>query len=82
MADESQLEILKQGVATWNEWFRKEEAVRILVVDLRDADLSEANLTEANLRERTRTARQAGWCLAVIGLPRPPALQARRADRF
>jgi uncharacterized protein YjbI with pentapeptide repeats len=38
MADESQLEILHQGVAAWNEWRRK-EGVHI-EVDLRSANLS------------------------------------------
>jgi uncharacterized protein YjbI with pentapeptide repeats len=48
MADESQLEILKQGVAAWKEW-RLKEAVHILV-DLSEANLSMADLVVANLR--------------------------------
>jgi hypothetical protein len=54
MADETQLEILKQGVASWNEWRRK-GLVHNLVVDLYAADLRGANLSGvhpggANLR--------------------------------
>jgi hypothetical protein len=47
MADENQLEILKQGVAAWNEWRRNEGAH--VVVDLGGANLSQANLSGANL---------------------------------
>jgi hypothetical protein len=52
MAYESQLEILKQGVAAWNEWRRNEEVhilVDRIVVDLRGADLDGTQLNEANL---------------------------------
>jgi uncharacterized protein YjbI with pentapeptide repeats len=47
MADESQLKILKEGVAAWNEWRRKD----IIQVDLSGADLSGAHLREADLSE-------------------------------
>jgi uncharacterized protein YjbI with pentapeptide repeats len=46
MADESQLKILKQGVAAWNEWRRKDGP---LVVDLSKADLEGADLEGADL---------------------------------
>jgi uncharacterized protein YjbI with pentapeptide repeats len=49
MADEHQLKILRQGVAAWNEWRRKEGTH--MVVDLRTSDLSGANLIAADLRE-------------------------------
>jgi hypothetical protein len=49
MADESQLEILKQGVAAWKEW-RLKEAVHILV-DLSEANLSGVNLGATNLSD-------------------------------
>jgi pentapeptide repeat protein len=64
MADEEQLKILRQGVATWNEWREKNpELLRpdlssadlsragLCGVNLKDANLSRANLEEANLRE-------------------------------
>jgi uncharacterized protein YjbI with pentapeptide repeats len=52
MADESQLEILKQGVGAWNEWRRKRR--KDIQVDLSGANLRAvirhgANLSEANL---------------------------------
>jgi uncharacterized protein YjbI with pentapeptide repeats len=47
MADGRQLEILKQGVAAWNAWRRK-EGVHI-EVDLSGANLSGANLSRAHL---------------------------------
>lgn len=46
MANEEQLNILKQGVETWNAW---REAHRGKPIDLRDANLSFANLSIANL---------------------------------
>jgi hypothetical protein len=46
MADESQLEVLKQEVAAWNEW-RREELFR--EVDLSEANLRGTNLGRANL---------------------------------
>jgi uncharacterized protein YjbI with pentapeptide repeats len=49
MADESQLEILKQGVAAWNEWRRKGIQVDLSGADLNLVDLSEANLNEARI---------------------------------
>lgn len=46
MANQEQLEILKQGVEAWNQW-RKDEIEK--EVDLREADLQKANLRDANL---------------------------------
>jgi uncharacterized protein YjbI with pentapeptide repeats len=48
MADESQLEILKQGVAAWNEWRRLRGTI-FFQADLSGADLSGANLSGAIL---------------------------------
>jgi uncharacterized protein YjbI with pentapeptide repeats len=47
MANEEQLEILRQGVDVWNKW-RKEN--RDVDIDLNSADLSKASLAEADLR--------------------------------
>jgi hypothetical protein len=56
MADEKQLEILKQGVAAWNEWRLSETdfgdnlyAANLSGANLREADLSGANLSRADL---------------------------------
>jgi len=51
MADESQLKILRRGVAAWNEWRRKEgdHVVDLIRADLRGADLRATNLSAANL---------------------------------
>jgi len=46
MANEEQVNILKQGVAIWNEWREKRFAVKI---DLSQADLTGVVLTRANL---------------------------------
>jgi uncharacterized protein YjbI with pentapeptide repeats len=48
MANEKHLEILKQGVAVWNEWRINNFEV---IPDLHGADLSKANLSEADLSE-------------------------------
>jgi uncharacterized protein YjbI with pentapeptide repeats len=48
MANQEYLNILKQGVDTWNEW--REEHIDIQL-NLSEANLSEANLSEANLSE-------------------------------
>jgi uncharacterized protein YjbI with pentapeptide repeats len=46
VANEEHLELLRQGIASWNEWREKNRA---LLQDLRDADLSEELLDTANL---------------------------------
>jgi uncharacterized protein YjbI with pentapeptide repeats len=48
MANQKQLEILRQGVKVWNDWRNQN---KIDYVDLRDADLREANLVGANLSD-------------------------------
>ncbi len=48
MANEEQLEILKQGVDAWNLWRKKNYDKK---VDLSDAELSKANLGDANLND-------------------------------
>jgi hypothetical protein len=60
MANEEQLELLKSGVETWNQWREENPDVEIDLskADLNGADLHEANLSkailrEANLRETT-----------------------------
>ena len=50
MADESQLEILKQGVAVWNDWRKKADDVNLAGADLHEADLGGADLRRADLR--------------------------------
>jgi len=46
MANQEQLDILKQGVQAWNEWREKNSSVQI---DLREADLRQAHLIRVNL---------------------------------
>ena len=48
MANQEQLEILKQGVEVWNQW-REDNSSS--VIDLRDADLSYAKFSGINLRD-------------------------------
>jgi len=51
MANQEQLEILKQGADIWNEW-RRENASAVIDLyqaDLQDADLTHADLADANL---------------------------------
>ena len=50
MANQEHLDILKQGVWTWNQWRKKHIDIR---PDLSRADLSRAILWEADLREAT-----------------------------
>ena len=51
MANQEQLEILKQGVEVWNKWREENLSTKINLsyADLREADLGFANLSEANL---------------------------------
>jgi len=58
MADQEQLDILKQGVEIWNQWRREHPSMvpdlsfaDSTEVDLDDADLSGADFSDANLRE-------------------------------
>ena len=58
MADQEQLDILKQGVEIWNQWRREHPSMvpdlsfaDLTEVDLDDADLSGADFSDANLRE-------------------------------
>ena len=46
MANDKHLHMLQQGVATWNDWKRRNPAIR---PDLSFANLSKANLSKANL---------------------------------
>jgi hypothetical protein len=48
MANQEQLDMLKQGVEIWNEWREKNPDVQI---DLSEANLTQANLSRANLGE-------------------------------
>lgn len=49
MANQEHLEILKQGVAAWNEW-KIQADIQKIKPDLTKADLSGANLKEVNFR--------------------------------
>ena len=51
MANQEQLDILKQGVQAWNQWRDKHPGIRpdFISASLRDADLSGADFTNANL---------------------------------
>ena len=53
MANEEQLSILKQGVATWNEWrsMRPSTKINLSSSNLQGFDLHDANFHKANLRE-------------------------------
>jgi uncharacterized protein YjbI with pentapeptide repeats len=48
MANQKQLEILKQGVEVWNRWREENPEEEI---DLNEADFRQTNLSEANLKE-------------------------------
>ena len=50
MADQEQLDFLRQGVEGWNKWRKEDTDSR---PDLKEADLREANLREAVRREVT-----------------------------
>ncbi len=57
MANQEHLDILKQGVETWNQWRKEHPEIQpdlgeaiLNEVDLSEADLSEANLKGASLR--------------------------------
>lgn len=50
MADQMQLELIKQGVSAWNGW-RSDEASSSIKTDLKGAFLSKANLGWTNLME-------------------------------
>lgn len=50
MADQEQLEILKQGVQVWNSWREKNPNIKI---DLNEVDLPKANLVDFNFRNAT-----------------------------
>ncbi len=47
MANQEQLDILKQGVTVWNKWREENPSIG---VDLREANLTGVNLTEADLK--------------------------------
>jgi hypothetical protein len=47
MADQEQLDILKQGVEIWNQWRREHPS---MVPNLSFADLTEVDLDDADLR--------------------------------
>lgn len=63
MANQEQLEILKQGVEIWNKWREENSGVEI---DLTKADLAEANLARINLIDANLT----GINLTQAKLPR------------
>jgi len=50
MANEKHLDIIKQGVAVWNEWRKNNSEIKpdLSMVDLRGTQLNEANLMRAN----------------------------------
>ncbi len=50
MANQEHLDILKQGVETWNRWRQEHPEIR---ASLHEADLRYANLSEAVRREVT-----------------------------
>ena len=52
MANEEQLEILKKGVETWNQWRKENSAIK---VDLSGANLSGMNLAGIDLRDARLT---------------------------
>src|SRR5260221_1469946 len=48
MANQEQLDILKQGAEVWNKWRQEHPEI---ILDLRGADLRQANLSGANLSQ-------------------------------
>ena len=58
MADQKQLDILKQGVVAWNEWRGEHLGVRpdLIGANLRGAKLNNANFSHANLSHATLSA--------------------------
>ena len=60
MANQQQVDLLKQGVATaWNTWREEHPDTPITLdgVDLSEANLGEVNLTGADRRELTSSVR-------------------------
>jgi uncharacterized protein YjbI with pentapeptide repeats len=53
MANQEHLDLLKQGVETWNKWREEHATIRpdLSEANLREADLRNANLLAANLRK-------------------------------
>ena len=83
MADEKQLEILRQGVEAWNEWRRKDIPVDLSEVDLSGTDLSRVNLIRANLTGANLFAanlRAANLNVANLGRATLRAANLGRAD--
>lgn len=67
MANEEQLEILKQGVHIWNKWRHKNPTAQINLregklnnLDLRQVDLTKADLTECTLTNTSLAAAELG----------------------
>jgi uncharacterized protein YjbI with pentapeptide repeats len=58
VANEKQLEIIKQGVDVWNKWreIHPDSKVNLSGADLSDANLQRANLSNADLRDANLNA--------------------------
>jgi uncharacterized protein YjbI with pentapeptide repeats len=66
MANQEQLDILKQGVEIWNQW-RKEHWKDNIRPDFSDADLSGANLSGQDLSNKDLTLQLHLFNSAVMG---------------
>src|SRR2546421_16900 len=60
MADQQQLDLLRQGVDTWNTWRTQHIEVHL---NLSDADLSDANLSYADLSDADLSQARTAWTI-------------------
>jgi uncharacterized protein YjbI with pentapeptide repeats len=78
VADEEQLRIIRQGVAAWNGWRKKNPELR---PNLSRADLSGLDLSGANLRKaRLRRANLSWVCLCSADLSRADLCKANLSE--
>ena len=65
MANQEQLDILKQGVEAWNQWRKEHPDVKtdLRGADLGSADLGDANLSRADLSGVNLSGATIGWTI-------------------
>jgi uncharacterized protein YjbI with pentapeptide repeats len=71
MANEEHLDILKQGVKTWNQWRNEHQglAPNLSITELSFTDLSDADLYEANLSGAKLIRANLGTHLGIEEIP-------------